>query len=254
MADKEKITENKKKSVKRRLIITAISAFTAVAVVFGAFFVYVSDYYHALPQAQTAFSSDDGVRGEELDDGSIAYIPEKPVAGLIFYPGGKVEHTAYAPLMKACAQRGILCVLVKMPFNLAVFDINAADGIQERYPEIDKWYIGGHSLGGSMASSYLSEHKSEYEGLVLLASYSTEDVSGGLEVLSVYGSEDKVLNMEKYKEYEGNLPDDFKEVVIDGGCHAYFGMYGAQDGDGTPKISDEEQIRITADAIAELIK
>jgi hypothetical protein len=255
MADKEKITENKKKSVKRRLIIAVISVFTAIAIVCGAFFIYVSDYYHALPQAQTVFSSDDSVRGEELDDGSIAYIPEKPVAGFIFYPGGKVEHTAYAPLMKACAERGILCVLVKMPFNLAVFDINAADGVQERYPEIDKWYIGGHSLGGSMAGAYLEENHASFKGLVLLGSYTTTDFSRtDLSVLSIYGSEDRVLNKEKYDECRVNLPDDFTEVIIDGGCHAYFGMYGKQEGDGTPKISNEEQINITVDEIERFVK
>ncbi len=44
-----------------------------------------------------------------------------------------------------------------------------------------------------------------------------------------------------------------KGIIIDGGCHAYFGMYGVQEGDGTPKISNEEQIEQTADAIANLI-
>lgn len=73
------------------------------------------------------------------------------------------------------------------------------------------------------------------------------------EVLSVYGSADKVMNREKYNESKTNLPADFTEIVIDGGCHAYFGMYGAQDGDATPNISNEEQIKITADAIANLI-
>jgi dienelactone hydrolase len=254
MVDKEKITENKKKYVKRRLIIAAISVFTAIAIVCGAFFIYASDYYHALPQAQTVFSSDDGVRGEELDDGSIAYIPEKPVAGLIFYPGGKVEYTAYAPLMRACAQRGILCVLVKMPFNLAVFDINAADGIQERYPEIDKWYIGGHSLGGSMASSYIKKSGDVFDGLILLGSYSTVDLSEkNIGVLSVYGSEDKVLNKDKYDECKANLPTSFREKIIKGGCHAFFGMYGNQEGDGKPTISNERQIQITADIICDFV-
>lgn len=47
-----------------------------------------------------------------------------------------------------------LCVesTVEMPFRLAVLDMDAAKGIQEHYPEIESWYIGGHSLGGSMAA------------------------------------------------------------------------------------------------------
>lgn len=164
---------------------------------------------------------------------------------------GKVEYTAYIPLMQECADRGILCALVEMPFNLAVFDINAADGIKEAYPEIKNWYIGGHSLGGSMAASYLEKHIDDFEGLILLGSYSTVDFSdSNLKVLSIYGSEDRVLNKEKYEQNKSNLPDDYSETVIDGGCHAFFGVYGNQDGDGTPTITNEEQIQLTADKIA----
>ena len=102
-----------------------------------------------------------------------------------------MEYISYIPLMDALARKGIMCVLLKMPFNLAVLDVNAADGIQKEYPEIEEWYIGGHSLGGSMAASYLATHVEDYEGLILLGSYSTADLSDtDLAVLSVFGSED----------------------------------------------------------------
>ena len=105
-----------------------------------------------------------------------------------------------------------------------------------------------------MAAAYLEKNAEGYEGLILLASYSTADLSQTeLEVLSIYGSEDKVLSREKYDEYKSNLPDGFVEMVIDGGCHAYFGMYGAQNGDGVPTISNSEQIRITVEAIVNMI-
>ena len=41
----------------------------------------------------------------------------------------------------------------------------------------------------------------------------------------------------------------FTETIIDGGCHAGFGSYGTQKGDGAPVISAEEQQQ-TADALA----
>ena len=63
-------------------------------------------------------------------------------------------------------------------------------------------------------------------------------------------AEDGVLNREKYEADRVNLPQDTTETVIDGGCHAEFGSYGAQKGDGTPTISAEEQQRQTADALA----
>lgn len=240
---------------KRKVIIWIAAVVAVLAITIVACAVYLNDYYRADTEAITAFAPMDHVSRQILDDNTIVYEPEEAKAGFIFYPGGKVEYTAYVPLMEACASEGILCVLVEMPFHLAVLDVNAAEGIQELYPEIEEWYIGGHSLGGSMAASYLSDKADEFEGLILLGSYSTADLSDtSLEVVSIYGSEDKVLNREKYDDNKSNLPEDYVEVIIDGGCHAYFGMYGEQDGDGTPTISNKEQIDQTVDAVAELIR
>ncbi|MBQ7379334.1 MAG: alpha/beta hydrolase [Clostridia bacterium] len=238
---------------KRKIFIIVTSIVFVIAVLVGACAIYLGDYYRADNEAIGAFLPQ-GSAWKEEPNGNIVFEPDGATTGLIFYPGGKVEHTAYIPLMQACAENGILCVIVEMPFNLAVFDVNAADGIPKEYPQIENWYIGGHSLGGSMAASYLEKHTDEYEGLILLGSYSTADLSDDeLEVLSIYGSEDQVLNREKYNDNISNLPKDFKEIVIEGGCHAYFGMYGAQDGDGKPSITNEEQIQQTVEYIAQMI-
>lgn len=45
----------------------------------------------------------------------IAYGDPQSETGLIFYPGAKVEETAYAPVMDGLAQQGIFCVTVKLP-------------------------------------------------------------------------------------------------------------------------------------------
>lgn len=215
---------------------------------------YLTDYYHAHQDAISVFSADFEIPVQQSDDRTTVYMPENPSAGLIFYPGGKVEAEAYEPLLLSCARDGILCVLVEMPFHLAVFDISAAQGIKEQFPEIQSWYLGGHSLGGSMACAYLDDHHTDYDGVVLLGSYSTADLSGTqLKVLSVYGSEDMVLNRSNYEKNRSNLPANFTELVLDGGCHAYFGMYGPQDGDGVPAISNEEQISLTAQAVSQFI-
>ncbi len=242
------------KIFKRKLTRVLCFILVPIVVVVCACGVYLGDYYRADAEAIAAFAAADGIQKSEFSGGELVFAPESAKAGLIFYPGGKVEHSAYEPLMSACAERGILCVLVKMPFNLAVFDINAADGIKEKFPEISTWGIGGHSLGGSMAASYLSDKADEFDVLILLGSYSTADLSKtDLTALSIYGSEDKVLNLEKYKKYRENLPADTDEVIIEGGCHAYFGAYGEQDGDGKAQITRDTQIEITADKIAETL-
>ena len=218
-------------------------------------FVYINDYYHADNEALAVMSS---VETDEVivteKDGMAVFLPRGGSdTGLIFYPGGKVEYSAYAPLLYRCAELGITCVLVEMPGNLAVLDINAADGIQERYTHVNKWYLAGHSLGGAMASYYLASHAEAYEGMILLGAYATEPLNGE-QVLSIYGSEDRVLNMEQYEANRANLPADYTELIIDGGCHAYFGAYGAQEGDGVPTITAEAQWDITAQAIAQFVK
>ena len=212
---------------------------------------YLCDYYHAEPEALEVFAPVGVIGAETTDEGDRVFGAKDASVGFIFYPGGKVESLAYVPLMRALTEKGFLCVLVEMPFHLAVFDANAAEGIPQQYPEIERWYIGGHSLGGSMAAAYVAKCPDAFEGLVLLGSYSTADLTEtDLQVLSVYGSEDQVLNRENYEENKGNLPKDFEEVILEGGCHANFGMYGAQKGDGTPAITREEQLLLTADAFA----
>ena len=237
---------------KTNLWLIPITALVLIAMIVC--FIYVNDYYEADYAAIETFCNFESVSKTVYDDGTIVYSPESADTALIFYPGGKVEYTAYEPLMTACAEKGVLCVLIEMPCNLAVLDMNAADGICEKFPEIESWYIGGHSLGGSMAASYIEKNSENFDGLVLLGSYSTADLSqADLDVISIYGSEDKVLNGEKYEKYRSNLPEDFSEFIIDGGCHAYFGMYGEQDGDGTAAISNEKQIEFTAQKICDWI-
>ena len=237
-----------RKKCTRILVILCV----AFGLLIGAAAFYLNDYYRADMQRIQTFLPEATVDIYQTDSGHFVLAPEDASTGLIFYPGGKVEHSAYLPLMKSLASEGVLCVLVQMPFNLAVLDMDAAEGIPAQYPQIESWYIGGHSLGGSMAASYLSDHTEEYDGLILLGSYSTAELNNSdLNVISIYGSEDEVLNSEKYEKNRTNLPADFTEYEIEGGCHAYFGVYGHQEGDGTPTISNQHQIEITAQQIAD---
>lgn len=230
--------KTKGKSLKRVVCIVLV----IVAVCVGAMGIYVSDGYSATKEAKEALVSGENVIVEQID-GAIVFMPTEAKEGLIFYPGGKVAHDAYAPLMRAYAEAGVACILLEMPFDLAVFDMSAAKDYRYLYPEIENWYLGGHSLGGAMASSYLEKHVEEYEGLILCAAYSTVDYSEEeLTVVSMYGSNDEVLNAEKYEECRINLPKHVAEYVIEGGNHAFFGTYGLQEGDGTATITNDSQI------------
>jgi hypothetical protein len=89
-----------------------------------------------------------------------------------------------------------------------------------------------------------------FPGSSFLASYTTKDLSKTtLKSLSIYGSEDGVMNREKYNESLRNLPSDHQEIVLQGGNHASFGDYGEQSGDGKATITFTEQIQKSVDAI-----
>jgi len=244
--------KNQKWSKKKGIICAILWTVLVLGI---AMFWYLNNSYEALQVAEAALTSDEMVTVERID-GAVVFMPTKEAeAGLIFYPGGKVDHEAYALLMSVLAKEGMACVLLEMPFDLAVFDMNAANDYRYLYPEIEDWYVGGHSLGGAMAASYLEKHVEEYKGLILCASYSTVDYSEtDLQVVSMYGSNDKVLNAKKYEDCRVNLPEGFAELVIEGGNHAFFGTYGLQEGDGTATIENGSQIAIAVDFMLESIR
>lgn len=169
-----------------------------------------------------------------------------PTTGLIFYPGGRVDYRAYSPLMREIANGGYSVFLVKMPLSLAVFGVNRADAVLAANPEITTWYIGGHSLGGAMAASYVYNNPVGVQGLILWAAYPAEsnDLSGsGFPVLSIIANRDGLATLENYKAAAPYLPADTVWVEIDGGNHAQFGSYGPQNGDLEATITAEDQHR-----------
>ena len=233
----------------RRRRAALIAAGLAFAV-FLLFFVYTAKYSHADEAAENAMRSDETVAVVPTDYGVLFDGPSSDSA-LIFYPGGKVDEKAYAPLLRRIAAGGVDVCLVKMPFRLAVFGMNRADAVMARH-RYQNWYIGGHSLGGAMAAYYASEHDDILRGLILLAAYPTRSV-GELPLLSVYGSEDGVLRMQQYEKGKAYWPSCALEYVIEGGNHAQFGSYGAQAGDETASISAVEQQTLTAELILDFI-
>lgn len=156
-----------------------------------------------------------------------------------------MECFAYLPILEKIKQScGITCILVKMPFNMAIFDVNAADKIIDQFPDIKKWYIGGHSMGGAMASDYASKHQDNIKGLILLGAY----IYGNYPAensLTVYGTFN--TSMAKKIDYTENI------VIIQGGNHAQFGNYGKQKGDPDATISSEQQQNIAVEAIKEFL-
>lgn len=240
----------------RRLAIALAIALVAACLAAGAFLVYASSYYHDADAHHENLASTAQLPVEQ-GDGYLAFGDPNASVGLVFYPGAKVEYSAYAPLMRDLAERGVFSVVVQMPFNFAFFDINAADRVRADFPDVGTWWVGGHSLGGSMAAQYAVDHAGDgtLDGLVLLGSYSASDLSStNLGAISLYGSNDQVLNRAKLEDNADLLPKGAETVEIEGGNHAGFGAYGPQSGDGEASITPAEQQSQTADAIDRYIR
>ena len=107
---------------------------------------------------------------------------------------------------------------------------------------------------GRVACAWAGDHASAIRGIALLASYTTTDLSScDLSLLTVYGSNDQVLGREELAQSEPLRPQDSRVVVIEGGNHAQFGDYGAQDGDGVATIGAVEQQEQAVAAILDLM-
>lgn len=247
-----------------------------------AFKIYTSHYYAADKGMALRITGEyeDLVETYKNDDG-MAFLPKNQDyrAVIVFYPGGKVEYTAYCSLMYKLASRGFVCLLARMPENIALLGVDKASTAIPEELVVQKltggdmdWYMAGHSLGGTAASTFISRlyeeddttdgdesgtapgGKGNYKGIILCGSYPLYDLKDiPIRLLSIYGSEDGVLNREAYEEKKSFWPEDSTEKVIEGGNHSYFGCYGIQEGDGVPGISNENQLDITADIIDEWI-
>lgn len=207
------------------------------------FILYVNKYYKADNTAKEILNNENIT----IENNIITLTPKNSTnIGIIFYPGAKVEYISYLPLLNSLTENGYTCILPKMPFNLAFFNFNVADKIIKENTNIENWYIGGHSLGGAMASSYASKNLDKINGVILLGAY----VYGNIpleKTLVLYGSNDLILNKNKLKNTEN-------EIVIKGGNHSMFGNYGHQKGDGIGEITNKEQQKITIEFINNFIK
>lgn len=233
-----------------------ISLLVFVFVVSLGFVIWGSTPARPMPEAMAALISTDSVSVQTGKWLIFEPIRTPATTGYIVYPGGRVDYRAYAPMASALAQEGYLVVIPRMPLNLAVFGINEAADVIAGHPEINKWVIGGHSLGGSMAASYVYEHPDQIDGLVLLASYPADsnnlsNYTGA--ALSLSGSLDGLATPDKTGHSMGLLPDSTRWVKIEGGNHAQFGWYGPQKGDNPAIISRNEQQAIVIQSTLELL-
>lgn len=191
-----------------------------------------------------------------LDTSGLNLIPTKdyleirptsgPVSqtGFLFIPGALVEPSAYLQPLADFAKGGYVVVIAREAANLAILDPDKGLWVKGQIAGVPRWIVGGHSLGGTMACSLVSKKPQDFDGLVLFAAYPApaNDLSGWSgAVLSLSADKDGLATPAKINAAKPLLPGGTTYQVLAGGCHAYFGAYGPQDGDGTPTVSRAAQ-------------
>jgi hypothetical protein len=224
-----------------KLLKRAILVFLMTLVIFAAYYLISS----AAPDESALAVADQYSDLRQDEKGYITWTPDDPNGiGVIFYQGGKVEELAYAELLLPLLDEGYTIFLPQLPFNLAVFNADAAAKVVSEHGEINTWWIGGHSLGGAMAADYVFEHPGQMAGLFLLGAYPQEkkplnDYSG--QVVAIFGTKDGLVGTEGIDGWMSLLPKDSVRVMLEGANHAQFGSYGLQKGDLEADISSEDQ-------------
>ncbi len=170
--------------------------------------------------------------------------------GLIFFTGAKVEPEAYSYLNEVSDAN---IYIVDSPFNFAMGNADAATEIIEAESDVTNWYVGGHSLGGVVASMYAEDNVDTISGVVLLGSYPQAEVTSDMKYLSIYGSVDGLVG--DYTENKKLFNEENSTFIeVEGGNHSQFGNYGFQEGDNPSTTTSVEQQQIIVDSITEFIK
>ena len=234
-----------------------------VGALVGAIFIVWSLWaYRPTSEARSALESGPGVT-VTLHDGYWAFRPSSPSAvGLVFFPGALVDPVAYAPLVRAAAERGHVALLIQVPRRAA---FGGADGPEvfararaatAASAPIGRWVVAGHSRGGVIASMAARDNFAGIAGLVLIGTSHPRDISLAhlqIPVTRIFGSRDTIADEEKLERTRGNLPAATRMVRIDGGNHSQFGYYGFQPGDWPATITREAQQAITRAALLDAL-
>lgn len=138
---------------------------------------------------------------------------------------------------------------------MSAFGIGHGTEIMETNPEIEKWFLIGHSLGGLPISRIAAQAPVKLEGIVFLASYMITDLSEtNISAIRITAENDKIMNKDKMEENLHYLPNNSISVVLRGANHQGFGAYSSLSRDGEATISWKEQQEQSVELILDFFK
>ena len=215
---------------------------TVLSLLIFAFMIWAQFDYDATPQAASYVETE----APRL----VTFGKETSEIGFIFYQGAKVEATAYSYYGDQLAKEGHFVAIPKLPFRIALLNADKGLDLIDDYPEVKHWYLIGHSLGGSAASTIIGRNP-KIEGIIFLASYPIDSIDAPS--LTIYGGRDGVLPVADIEKSKQDLRKNAVFHEIEQGNHANFGMYGRQKGDNNSPLTPKEQQDESLDEIKRFI-
>ena len=255
-----KKSQNREKKISTSIKIILIVGIAALisGIIFIVYFLYSSIHsWEPNPQNYQSALNNQNFKIEERS-GYYSILPKEsqPQEGLIVYQGAFADARAYLAPYSSLTQSGIAVFVVRSPFGFALFNVSGANQIIKDNPEINKWYVAGHSLGGVAACEYTKSNSDKIKGLILLGSFCNGNASSlNTRVISISSSRDGLSTPDKINNSRSKLPPNASYVVIEGANHSQFGDFEKlQPGDNEPEINSSQATSQINDAILEFIR
>lgn len=187
--------------------------------------------------------------------GNDYYFRGESDIGFLIFSGAKTDERAYAYLAKLLHEEGHTVVIPKQRFHLSAFGTKHGLEIMDSNPQIKKWILIGHSLGGMPVSQIASTRQDKLIGVAFLATFASIDLSGlDIAAIRITAEHDGVMNNDTMENYNGNLPKNTVNKMLEGANHQGFAAYRSVSGrDGKALISWQEQNEITVRLILETL-
>ncbi|MCD8068919.1 MAG: alpha/beta hydrolase [Lachnospiraceae bacterium] len=191
---------------------------------------------HAYPEAVK-------IAGEMERVGKDYYFRGGSGIGFIIFSGAKTDEKAYAYIAKLLHEKGHTVVIPKQLFSLSMFGTKHGMEIMASHSEIQKWILIGHSLGGMPVARIAAARPKSLFGVAFLATYASADLSDlDIGAIRITADHDGIMNNDFMQRYDGNLPHNASNIMLQGANHQGFAAYHSTSGrDGEASLSWQEQ-------------
>ena len=242
---------------RRRIRLIGLAALALLVVGIASFLAWAASPMPPEHGPLDAARTDRSFTLSESADGVVLAPKDPNGTGLVYLAGARVDPAAYARKLSGLADAGVTIVIARPTLNFAIFELRPLSTFEGLAADsgVQRWYVGGHSLGGVRACQYAADAPAgSIAGVILFGSYCAADLSASdLPVLTLSATRDGLSTPATIAAAAHLLPPDAQLVKLPGADHAQFGDYGPQPGDNPATASDAQAKREITTAVLAFI-